>query len=64
MYKVHRENEKVQVIDWRDQVVYSAAKDSRIVYESAKGQSEVFTVGDMNDEDLLAALSKAVKLDL
>lgn len=64
MYKVHRNGGTVSIIDWKDTVVYSADKDSILLYETIAGVKVANRLEQMTDEQLLLALSKAVKLDL
>lgn len=62
MYKINRTGNKVVILDWQGKVVYSADEDSILLYDSGAGVTTTDKIGQMSDEKLLLALSKAVKL--
>ena len=64
MYKVHRKGGVITILNWKDEVIYSADNESILLYEATAGVKVTKKIVDMSDEQLLLALSKAVKLDL
>ena len=64
MYKIVREDQKVQILDWNGKIIYSVPEDAIVVYVNAVGKTDTAKANKMSDEQLLLALSKAVKLDL
>lgn len=64
MYKIKRTDEGVTIFDWQGKIVYHADSDSILLYEGIKGVKVTNRVDQLSDEELLLALSKAVKLDL
>jgi hypothetical protein len=62
MYKINRTADKVIILDWQGKVVYSADKDSILLYESGAGVTSTNKIAEMSDEQLLIALSQAIRL--
>ena len=62
MYEITRENDRV-IIKKGDTPVFNATKNSYVIFEEG-GHATVAKVGDLPDEKLLLALSKALPLKL
>ncbi len=61
MYTVAKEGTRVAITDWKGAVVYAAEDDAIIVYESY-GATITARVGTLSDEELVVALTSAVRL--
>jgi hypothetical protein len=61
MYSVSKDGTRIVIRNWKDEVVYSADPDSIIIYESGGGPI-TSKIKDLTDEQLLLALTKAIKL--
>lgn len=63
MYRVSKDGTRIVISDWKGVVVYSADPDAIIVYEDPGGRVTA-RIKDLTDEQLLLALTRAIKLPL